>query len=101
MPCIAQLRVQMPVRHIIGHPNTRVYMRAGVVIHEGHVFSAPVDIAFIHGGENEVLEFARASIQNIDWSARVDVAVIGPYFILCTPMAMIFLGVYLGHNMIL
>jgi hypothetical protein len=60
-----------------------------------------MDIAFMHGGENEVLEFARASIQNIDWSADVNVSVIGPYFILCTRMAMIFFGVSLGYNTIL
>jgi hypothetical protein len=91
----------MPVRRIIGLPNTMVYTRAGVVVHQGHVFHAPIDIAFVHGGESEVLEFARASIQNIDWSARVEAAVMGPYFILSTPMAMIFFGIYLGHDMIL
>ncbi len=91
---------QMPVRRIPGHPNTRVYTRAGVVVHNGHVDTTPVDLTFTQGGEGEVTEFAMASLQHIDCS-QVTMAVMGRCLFMYSPTSMLYFDIYSGHDMIL
>lgn len=92
----------MPVHRIPGYPNTRVYTRAGVVVHNGWVFYDPVDLNYSMGGDRETLEFAMATLQNIDWTGQLDIVMpLGVVFGINTPSAMIFFSLWQDHRAIL
>ena len=52
------------------YPETRVYSKAFIVVHEGETWCTPIVEGLKDGGEGETLEFGKAAFQTFDWTNR-------------------------------
>jgi hypothetical protein len=72
----------MPVIRLAAYPDSRVYTRAGVIVCNNMIFHKPMLMGFYEGGEREILEFGMSFFQNVDWSARVDLRLTAPWYLI-------------------
>ena len=90
-PYTGKAASHMPVHRFQDHPTTRVYARAGVIVHMGVVYIQPTHSMHYAGGRERRIETARPLFQNFDWTTVRYFCPVTDWIAVGTPNGMFFL----------
>ena len=81
----------MPVHRFPNYPTTRVYARAGVIVHWGVVYIQPTHSMHSAGGRERRIETGLPLFQNFDWTTVRYFCPVTDWLAVGTPNGMFFL----------